>query len=135
MPRVFLVQNPSRRDPDSGEWVPKYDLSAAERFGDIIEMIPPGPDSRETDDLVARLGRFMTGPDGYRPDDYILALGDPIAIAIAVLLGVKNGGGSAVALKHERRHRCYLPVKIEIDLMARAGAASPPLPSTTFKRG
>jgi hypothetical protein len=65
----------------------------------------------------------MIGPDGYRPDDYILALGDPIAISIAVLLGVKNGGGCAIALKHERRHRCYLPVKIEIDLTPRAGAA------------
>jgi hypothetical protein len=86
-------------------------------------MLPPGPDSRETDDLVARLGHFMIGPDGYMPDDYILALGDPIAISIAILLGVKNAGGSATALKHERRHRCYLPVKIEIDLSSRLGPA------------
>lgn len=115
MPRVFLVQNPSRRD-DSGEWIPKYDLRAAEAFGEIVELLPPGPDWRDADQIAECMERHLIGPYGYQPSDYILALGDPIAISIAMMLALKNAGGFVAALKHERREKCYFPIEIRIPL-------------------
>ncbi len=116
MPRVFLVQNPSRRDQDTGEWIPKYDLSAASAFGEIVELLPPGPDWRDSDQIAERMSQNLIGPDGYQPSDYILALGDPIAVAIAMMLALKNAGGFVAALKHERREKLYFPIEIQINL-------------------
>ncbi len=116
MPRVFLVQTPSRRDQDTGEWIPKYDLSAASAFGEIVELLPPGPDWRDSDQIAERMSQNLTGPDGYQPSDYILALGDPIAVAIAMMLALKNAGGFVAALKHERREKCYFPIEIHMSL-------------------
>jgi hypothetical protein len=122
MPRVFLVQNPSRRDQDTGDWIPKYDLSAASAFGEIVELLPPGPDWRDSDQIAERMSQNLTGPDGYQPADYILALGDPIAISIAMMLALKNAGGFVVALKHERREKCYFPIEIQMALGPPAAA-------------
>ena len=120
MPRVFLVQNPCRRDQDTGEWIPKYDLSAARAFGEIVELLPPGPDWRDSEQIAERMSQNLIGPDGYQPADYILALGDPIAISIAMMLALKNAGGFVAALKHERRERCYFPIEIHMNLSASA---------------
>ncbi len=39
--RVFVVQEPCRRDRATGEWAPKFDLSPAERFGQMVVILPP----------------------------------------------------------------------------------------------
>ena len=91
-------------------------MAAAEAFGEIVELLPPGPDWRDADQIAERMSAHLIGPDGYQPMDYILALGDPIAISIAMMLALKNAGGFVAALKHERRAGCYFPIEIRISL-------------------
>lgn len=80
MPKVFIPQTPSRRI--KGEWVMKYDLSPAEEFGELVHLTRPG---MLTQTSVARIaGTFRNKLRDFGPDDSILAVGDPVAIGIAV---------------------------------------------------
>lgn len=79
MPRVFVVQVPSRRE--AGEWVPKYDLSAAEAFGELVPILPPGNVPIDPAASMPRLREALRTFD-FR-SDHLLLLGDPVAIARA----------------------------------------------------
>lgn len=80
MSRVFIPQVPSRYDTKIGSWVPTVNLDPAKDFGELVIMLPPEASRLETDDIVRLLKAAMTE---YGPEDYILALGDPLVIAVA----------------------------------------------------
>jgi hypothetical protein len=108
--RVFLVQRPSITV--NGRWVDKYSLDAATRFGDLVECLPPGNIPRDlsaaADALKAALGGFRRG------EDYLLAIGDPIAISLAVLIADRVARGGIRMLKWDRRGGVYIPFTLEI---------------------
>ena len=106
MGRVFLVQRPSVRV--SGRWQDKYDLGPAERFGRLVECLPPGNIPRELSATRDALRQSLADFD--RAEDYFVAIGDPVAIALATLI---VGPGSRI-LKWDRRAGEYLPFALEI---------------------
>lgn len=106
MGRVFLVQRPSVRQ--SGRWVDKYDLEPARRFGELVECLPPGNIPRELSATREALRRSLADFD--RVKDYFVAIGDPVAIALATLI---VGPGSRI-LKWDRRAGEYAPFVLEI---------------------
>lgn len=118
MPKVFVVQVPSRRE--GGEWVPKYDLSAAEAFGELVWVLPPGNVPIEPGPTVASLSAAFGAFDFLR--DHLLLLGDPVAIAraVAVLCArrsfLEDFSGESLPislLKWDRRADAYQPVRID----------------------
>jgi len=108
--RVFLVQRPSVRA--NGVWVDKYDLTPAEHFGELVMCLPPGNIPRELPVTVARLKEVLG--DFRVADDYLLAIGDPIAIALAVLVADRVARGGVRVLKWDRRGGHYVPYALEI---------------------
>lgn len=110
MGRVYLVQRPSVKV--SGRWTDKYDLGPAEEFGELTECLPPGNIPRDmastTAALKAALGEFR------RDEDYLLAIGDPIAISLAVLIADRVARGGVRVLKWDRRGTRYIPFTLEI---------------------
>ncbi|MNV86368.1 hypothetical protein D3C71_1803970 [compost metagenome] len=107
MPRVFVVQVPSRRE--DGEWVAKYDLSPAEAFGEIVPILPPGNVPIDPTPTRRRLVDALRAFD--RHSDYLLLLGDPVAIAQAVSVLSAEPGRISV-LKWDRRTATYSPYLI-----------------------
>lgn len=89
----------------------KYDLSAAREFGELTECLPPGNIPRELSATAARLRRALADFDPAQ--DYLLAIGDPIAIAMAVLVA-DRAGGSVRVLKWDRRQERYLPFTLDV---------------------
>jgi hypothetical protein len=83
MSRVFIPQVPSRFDTTINAWVPTVSINAAREFGEIKVMLPPEASRLDPEDMVKLLRVAM---DDYGEDDYILALGNPIIIAIAAVL-------------------------------------------------
>lgn len=108
--RVFVVQQPAVYDRVRRAFVPKYDLSAAEDHGAIVTLLGPGNIFRDRlANAVARLSAMLKD---YRESDFILAVGDPVAIAAAVLIAGRATGGIVHLLKWDRLSSSYEPFEI-----------------------
>ena len=117
--RVFLVQRPSYYDKKAKGWVNKYDFSAAREFGDFVILLRPGNifGERFEQSVVA----LKEGLKDYDPDkDHILATGDPVGIAAAVMIAGQKGAVSL--LRYDRRANQYMAhsIRIESDDTAQA---------------
>lgn len=99
-PRVFAVQVPARRDGPRGGWIDKFDLSAAEQFGKLVRVLGPGNVPRDPEPTRQRLDEALAD---YRFDvDFVLLLGDPVAIAQAVSVLAQKRAGPIRCLKWDR---------------------------------
>lgn len=109
-PRVFIPQEPRRRDPDSGDWMPLFDLSPALKFGVIEILMPHGPILLDTAVVIASLKAQLKD---YTDDDYIMCIGDPSAIAAAVLVAGSINKGKITLLKYDRVEKRYNSIKYQ----------------------
>jgi hypothetical protein len=106
--RVFVVQRPATRSGERGCWVEKFDLAPAEAFGELVTILPYGNISREPRALQAVKSTVSGALCAFNPDeDYVLPVGDPVAIAIVLMeLGARRFH-PVRALKFDRRRGCY----------------------------
>ena len=81
MSRVFVVQEPARRE--AGRWLPKFDLSPAEAFGELVLMLPHGNVPMDPGPTRAILRKALR--DFAFGSDHLLLLGDPVACAHAIV--------------------------------------------------
>lgn len=95
---VFVVQ-------DS----PGKNLQPAMKFGKLKVLCPTGdrPFAIEYD-----VRRIYDGLMNYTPNDFILPIGDPVLIGVAVALAAERARGSIQILKYDRQERMYIPVPI-----------------------
>ena len=106
MSRVFAVQIPAHKV--DGEWVEKLDLSDARRFGELVRVLPYG--NVPSDPRSTRYAIEDVMYDFSPADDYVLLLGDPVAIAaVAHFLCRSASGASFRALKWDKRAGRYEP--------------------------
>lgn len=109
--RVFVIQTPARKDGPH-RWIEKYDLSAAEVFGRLVYILGHGNVPNDPGPIRIRLKEVFFDPDNmFDYDiDYVLLLGDPVAIAwaISVLEGRRPAGKFIRVLKWDRRNLDYL---------------------------
>lgn len=111
MGKVYIVQRPCFYDRNKRGWVNKYDFSAARAHGEFVVLLAPG--NVFGDRFPEALASLREGLAGYDPDqDHILAAGDPVAIAAAVLLAARNGTVSL--LRYDRREDRYVPYRVGI---------------------
>ena len=110
--RVYVVQRPAYRDRQSGEWVDRYDLSAAKEFGALVYVLPPGNVSRDLKEATARLDHRLD--DYISGHDHLLLAGDPVAIALAVLRAAHWSTGPISVLKFDRYTDRYLPYVLPV---------------------
>lgn len=103
MSRVFAIQVPARRE--AGQWIEKFDLSAAEHFGELIRCLPYG--NVPSDPEVTRKRLFEAFADFDHSSDYVLLLGDPVAIAQAASVLTELSEDPFMALKWDRREGRY----------------------------
>jgi len=94
---VYVVNRPVIRV--NSAFKDKYDLSPAERFGRLVDVLPVGNTPRNPA-LMMRMVR--DGLADFTPDDHLLAVGDPLAIAMGVLAASSRTGGPVSLLKFDR---------------------------------
>lgn len=111
MPRVFVPQEPSRFDAASKLWIPTINLAPAQKFGEVIVMIPPGASRLHTAPLVQVLKDRMAD---YAEDDCVVAVGDPSLIAAAACIAARKAGGLLRMLKWDRQLSEYLSVELRV---------------------
>lgn len=104
-PRVFVVQQPSYFDRDIRKFVAKYDLSPATSHGQLVYMLGPGNIFK--DRMIQAIRQLETVLATYTESDFLLAVGDPVAIAAAALIAGQRTGGKINILKWDRIAAAY----------------------------
>jgi len=111
MGRVFVPQEPSRYDRATKLWIPIVNISPAEKYGEIVVMLPPSVNRAHTAPLVHVIKECMRD---FTADDWVVALGDPSMIAVACCVAQRHTGGLLRLLKWDRIVRDYISVEINL---------------------
>jgi hypothetical protein len=107
--KVYLIQD-IPVDRETGK--PKYNVLGAQKYGDIVTMLPvysqiilsPGPMIFE---LRNKLKDFTT-------NDYLLLSGDPAIIGVVCSIVSDITNGRYKLLKWDRQEKTYYPIEINI---------------------
>lgn len=110
MPKVYVPQVPSRFDASTRLWCPSVNLQPAEKFGEVVVMLPPNANRLHTAPLTQALKEAMKDMTS---DDYVVAVGDPSLIAAAAVISWRKTGKLRI-LKWDRMSATYLPVELEL---------------------
>jgi len=108
MSKVYLIQ----AIPGSTKGEPKYNIVGAQKYGDIVTLLPefsqmimsPGP-------LVIKLRTLLKN---FTSDDYLLLSGDPAIIGVVCSIVSDTTNGSYKLLKWDRQEKTYYPIEINI---------------------
>ena len=106
--KVYLIQEV----PGTNKGEPKYNIVGAQKYGDIVTMLPefsqmissPGP-------LVFKLRTLLKN---YTSKDYLLLSGDPAIIGVACSMVAEMTNGKYNLLKWDRQEKTYYPIEINI---------------------
>ncbi len=110
--KVFVVQRPAYYDKERRGWVNKYDLTAATKYGELVYLLHPGNMYKKY--LQSTIEHLHKNLADYKDMDYILAIGDPVAISLAVLIAGSKTNGKVTILKYDRMSGYYDAYKIDI---------------------
>ena len=80
---VYVVQQVVKRDPATGDLVPRWDLGPAERFGKLVYLLGPRAQPGTPESI---LGDLRHGLRAYDDEDFILPIGDPCFIGWAIAI-------------------------------------------------
>jgi hypothetical protein len=107
--RVFVTQEPSKFDHEAGVQKRYMDLTPALKYGEIVVCLPASANFINTAPLVRAMKEKMKD---FGPDDYLLAVGDPVAMQVASAIADRNCGGKWKTLKWDRKERQYQPIEV-----------------------
>lgn len=107
--RVFVVQRPAVRTAQG--WVDKYDLTSAALYGRLVDVLPPGNIPPITGPTV---GRIQDALKDYQEHDFLLTLGDPVAIAAAAAIAARLTDGRLQVLKWDRHNSEYRAYGLDV---------------------
>jgi hypothetical protein len=115
MPTVYVVQEAVRRDPRTGGWQAVYDITPATVYGELEVLLPRHQIPVMTQPMIAELRHKLRN---FKDDDYLLAMGDPVAIAAAAAVASDLNNGRFKMLRWDRQTRQY--VEFAVDMKGRA---------------
>jgi hypothetical protein len=109
--RVFIPQEARKRLPD-GSLQNVYDFTPAMRYGELLVVLPPGPVMIAAQPMLAEIRRIM---HGFSDNDYLVATGDPAAIAACTMVAARVNHGRVNLLRWDRRMRDYYLLSLDYD--------------------
>lgn len=116
---VYLVQDSKCVDVKDGQLKSKFDYTAAERYGNIVHLLDPGSSPF---DLLPVIKRLQQGLAMFNDSDYLLLVGSPILIGLAVAIAADNNAGHVAMLQWSGAKRQYIPVHA-FDIFGEDGSA------------
>ena len=105
---VYVIQ----QVPGTKAGNPKINIIGAQKYGDLKFLLPelsqmifsPGP-------LIFKLKKLLKD---FRPEDYLLLIGDPALIGVACSIVSDITNGKYNLLKWDKQERQYYPIKINL---------------------
>lgn len=86
------------------------DLSAASVYGDLEVLIKSNNIGISLQPLVNSLKSALKD---FSDDDYILTVGDPVAIGLVSVIAARANRGRVTFLRWDRQTRAYIKIKVE----------------------
>lgn len=110
---VYAVQYQHRFDKQQDRFVPKFDLSTAEQFGEIEYLLSPTAGPWQAEQIASELKESLKN---FKDGDHLLLIGNPVLIGMTVASACKYGNHSRFVscLQWHGRDRKYIPVNIFI---------------------
>lgn len=108
--RVFITQNPMRRNVYN-DLVYKYDLTAAREYGSLEVLLASGPVLISPQIAIDKLRNKLRD---FKPNDWLLCLGDPVVIAAASAIVAEVNNGVIPVLVWDRQVKRYLSIVVDI---------------------
>ena len=91
--------------------VPKFNVLPARKYGELELMLPPGQITLSAGPTVNRLKHKLRE---FTDMDYLLLIGDPLAIGLAVAIASNANRGKARLLKWDRQEKQYYPLNVNL---------------------
>lgn len=103
-PKVWIVQEPLSGDRD---------FRPAQEFGTLRVLLEPGPVALSTAPMMRELRSKLRE---FRPEDFLLASGDPVAIAAASIVASQMLGKTATLqiLRWDKQSRQYMVLELAL---------------------
>ncbi len=104
------MQEITRRDA-SGAARPIHDFRPAAVYGELTHLLGTARLTLSPGPIVHELRKKLRG---FSDADYLLAVGDPVAIGIAAAIAADENNGRVAMLKWEREACAYIAVSFKI---------------------
>lgn len=111
MGKVYIIQQPMRRNSRSGEWEPSMNLNPAAAYGDIEVLLNHQEAALTPQPMIQKLKRLL---NNFCDDDFLVAVGDPTAIAAAAMVASWFNNGRVKMLRWDKRSKNYIKINLEI---------------------
>ena len=110
MPKIFIINEPLRKNDETGEYERFLPMESAHDFGEVVKLTADGnPGSN----LQGAMRCIREGLESWRDGDFIVLVGDQALLAYAAsVVGKKlaRSKGSLRFLRWERRQSSYAPL-------------------------
>lgn len=104
---VYVVQNTMRYERSTGKLVEKFDLSPAAQYGELHFLLPHDASPFDLPPVIDALHEKLVD---YTPHgDYLLLIGSPVLIGLAVAIAAEYTDGDVRMLQWSGAGLCYFP--------------------------
>lgn len=91
---------------------PKFNILPASEYGDLKTLLPPGQVTLSTTPTIRTLRDKLRS---FSDSDFLLAIGDPIAIGLSVAVAAGFNGGKVKMLKWDRQECRYYAIEADLN--------------------
>jgi len=108
MSRVFVVQNQHRWDRERQTFIPKFDLTPAAEYGELVYLLSPTAAPFTPDPVLGELRDKLAD---FNDGDYLLLVGNPMLIGFATAIAASANNGHVNLLQWSGKDRRYIAVE------------------------
>jgi hypothetical protein len=94
---------------DDGDYRPVFDITPARVYGELKILITSNSIGVSVQPLISILRQNLKD---FNDDDYILAIGDPVAIGIVTAIATEFNRGRVKVLRWDRQTKQYIEMQI-----------------------
>tara|TARA_Y100001951_G_scaffold30885_1_gene24147 strand:- start:12 stop:329 length:318 start_codon:yes stop_codon:yes gene_type:complete len=91
--------------------VQKFNVLPAGKYGELSLLLPPGQITLSSGPTINRLRHKLRD---FTDMDYLLLIGDPLAIGLAVAIASNANRGKVKLLKWDRQEKQYYPLSVNL---------------------
>jgi len=109
--KVYVVQNQHRWDREKNVFTPKYDLSSAKAYGELVDLLTPTASPFNSEPVVKELQDKLAW---FGDEDSLLLVGNPVLIGCSVAIAAQVNKGKVAMLQWSGTDRRYVRVLVEV---------------------
>jgi len=111
MPKVYIVQEMMVKDKDNKTMKPMHRFGAGAKYGELVVVLPHSELGLQLDSTVSTIKEKLKD---ITEDDYLILVGNPIAMAIAATVAARKTGGKLKTLQWDKRYKLYVPLTADV---------------------